>query len=497
MNTRNCCCVCVVLLTLCFVPTTPTEAQIFDPSVEYGAGDSPSSVAIGDLNGDGNPDLAVANFHDDTVSVLLGTGDGTFPTAQNFNVDNGPQSVATDDFDGDGNLDLATANSGSLFASVLLGNGDGTFQGAVGYIVGPECHSVVIGDLNGDNHPDLVFSERIKGSVVVLLGNGDGTFQPFEYFGTGDEPYSVAIGDLNGDGDLDLATANAAAVRFSRHMNTVSVLLGNGDGTFQDPVHIEVDDRPYFVTIGDLNDDDNQDLAVVKLVSENVSVLLGNGDGTFQPAEDYWAGTSPWSVAIGDLDGDDRPDLAVTTRGSDAVSVLPGNGDGTFESAESYGAGAGPVSVAIGDLDGDSRLDLAVANNSSDDLSVLINAGATVSAELVCVPSSGTVAFSTQIAVTVTNECMDQSRTIAGHIDVTMANGGFVPDWRVGSVEVPGGEDYFWYWNQSIPASGNMIGDNLFQLIVEDVTPAPYNQPPYPLAGDTGTASCTVTGIAP
>jgi hypothetical protein len=153
----------------------------------------------------------------------------------------------------------------------------------------------------------------------------------------------------------------------------VSVLLGNGDGTFQSAVDYGAGDEPCSIAIGDLDGDDDVDLAVANSWSDTVSVFLGNGDGTFQSAVDYGAGEGPESIAIGDLDGDDDLDLAVANSWSDTVSVFLGNGDGTFQSAVDYGAGDEPFSIAIGDLDGDDDLDLAVANSWSETVSVFIN----------------------------------------------------------------------------------------------------------------------------
>ena len=198
-------------------------------------------------------------------------------------------------------------------------------------------------------------------------------------YGTGDVPSSVAIGDLNGDDNLDLAVATQVWLSPVVRGN-VSVLLGNGDGTFQPAVQYRVDgvgENPSSLAIGDLDGDDNLDLAVANGYGGTVSVLLGNGDGTFQVAVNYGAGDGPSSVAIGDLDGDDYPDLAVANGDfySYTVSVLLGNGDGTFQDAVNYGAGDAPSSVAIGDLDGDDYPDLAVANNGDYNVSVLINTG--------------------------------------------------------------------------------------------------------------------------
>ncbi|MFQ5489264.1 MAG: FG-GAP repeat domain-containing protein, partial [Phycisphaerae bacterium] len=204
--------------------------------------------------------------------------------------------------------------------------------------------------------------------VSILLGNGDGTFAADVAFTVGDKPVSVAIGDLNGNGHPDLAVAN-------RNSDNISVLLGNGDGTFAADVTFGAGDGPVSVAIGDLDEDGYADLAVANVVGHNVSVLLSHGDGTFATDVIYGAGNFPFprSVAIGDLNGDGHADLAVANSSSDNVLVLLGHGDGTFAAHVTYGVGDGPLSVAIGDLDGDGHADLAVANGTSDNVSVLLN----------------------------------------------------------------------------------------------------------------------------
>lgn len=190
----------------------------FQPAVSYGVGSEPRNVAVGDFDGDGNPDLAVANSGENNVSVLLGNGNGTFQTAVNYGVGTGPYSVAVGDFNGDGYPDLATTTS-SYNVSVLLNQGDGTFQAAVNHGVGGVPNHVVVGDFNGDEKPDLAMA--VTHNVTILLGNGDGTFQAAENYGVGGSPSSVAVGDFKGDGMLDLATTNGAS-------SNVSILLNNG-----------------------------------------------------------------------------------------------------------------------------------------------------------------------------------------------------------------------------------------------------------------------------
>ncbi len=339
----------------------------FGTKHDYGTGSRPTSVAVGDLNGDAKPDLATANYYSSTVSVLLGNGDGTFGTKHDFDTGTDPYTVAIADFNRDGSPDLAVANYDST-VSVLLGNGDGTFGMRCDYGTGGGSF-VAIGDLNGDEMLDLVVAGYFT-TVSVLLGNGDGTFGTRNDYATRSYPFSVAIGDLNGDWKSDLAVANSQS-------HTVSVLLGNGTGGFGTANDFGTGNFPKSVAIGDLNGDGKSDLVTANGTS-TVSVLLGRGDGTFWPRHDYGTGNDPWSVAIGDLSGDGRPDVVVANlyyyMGS-TVSVLLGNGDGTLGIRHDYTTGLAPFSVAIGDLNGDGKPDLAVANHYDNTASVLLGNG--------------------------------------------------------------------------------------------------------------------------
>jgi hypothetical protein len=345
----------------------------FQAAVSYNVGPEPYSLAVGDFNGDGHPDLAVTNVGDNSVSVLLGAGDGTFSAGGTYSVGAAPQSLAVGDFNGDGRLDLAVTNGGSTTVSVLLGNGDGTFQGPVSYGAGLQPLGVAVGDFNGDGHLDLAVANSGDNTMSVLLGNGDGTFQAPVNFNAGAVPYSVVVGDFNGDGKSDLAVANSGAG--DPGGGGVSVLLGNGDGTFPTPKNSVVGNQPISVAVGDFNNDGKPDLAVANSNDNTVSVLVGNGDGTFQRAANYAVGSTPYWVAVGDFNGDGKPDLAVANYDGGVVSVLLGNGDGTFQAAVNYGAGANPESIAVGDFNGDGHLDLAVANAGDDTISVLLGNG--------------------------------------------------------------------------------------------------------------------------
>jgi hypothetical protein len=215
------------------------------------------------------------------------------------------------------------ANLRSDSVSVLLGNGNGTFQSAVNFAVGVFPNAVAVADVNGDGRPDLVVTNDGTNSVSVLLGNGDGTFQSAVNYGVGPHPNSVAVADVNGDGHPDLVVANYGSS--SSPGNTVSVLLGNGDGTFQSAVNYTVGKSPRFLAVADVNGDGHPDLITANLNSNTVSVLLGNGNGTFKAAQNFGVGAYPTAVAVGDVNGDGIPDLVAANAGSDNVSVLLGN----------------------------------------------------------------------------------------------------------------------------------------------------------------------------
>ena len=365
----------VVAATLVFWSLFPTPAPAQTLSFakrDFPVGSDSITVAVGDFNGDGVPDLVVANEGSNNVAVLLGNGDGTFRAAQFFPVGINPVWVVVGGFNGSRVQDLAVPNINANNISVLLGNGDGTFPAGRTFAVGSLPTSVTVGDFNGDGKLDLAAANWNSGDVSVLLGNGDGTFQPARTFPSGTNPISPAVGDFNRDGLPDLAVANYGN-------NNISVLLGNGDGTFRPAVYFPAGTLPSFVAVGQFNADGILDLAVTNAWSNDVSVLLGNGDGTFQAPRSFAVGSSPLSAAVADINGDGRLDLAVANYGNPSVGdlgnvvVLLGNGDGTFQPALPFTVGTNPESVVVGDFNRDGKLDLAVANFHSNSVSVLIN----------------------------------------------------------------------------------------------------------------------------
>jgi hypothetical protein len=356
-----------------FLEVTRSAPVVLSAS-NYSVGSGPESVAVADFRGTGRLDLALANLYSNTVSVLLGNGDGTFQTPMDYEAGGGPFSVAVGDFNGDGRLDLVVALCCST-VGILLGNGDGSFKAPVEYATGNGPLSVAVGDFNGDGKLDLVTANegdgKSDGTVSVLLGKGDGTFQTHMDYPAGVAPWSVAVGDFNGDGKLDLAVANS-------YSNTVSILLGKGNGTFRPQMTYATGPQPISVAVGDVNHDGKLDLAVANFADGTVGVFLGNGDGTFRTHVDYFASSVPSSVVMGDFNGDAKVDLAVANDLSQTVSLLFGNGDGTFRPHLDFGAGPNPQSLAGGDFNRDGKMDLVAANYSfsgNGTASVLLGGG--------------------------------------------------------------------------------------------------------------------------
>lgn len=349
------------------------SADLFGQEQQFSTGMNPWTATVSDLDNDGYPDLAVANISSHSISILMGNGDGTFQTSSNVPSANRPGTVVAGDFNEDGDPDLAVANVDSDILSVFIGLGDGTFQTRQDYGIGKDGRGrfVVTGDINNDGTLDLIATNIFSNTISILIGNGDGTFQPFRQFSTGNTPVCVAVADLNGDSKPDLAVANSGTG--SQPDNRLSVFLGNGNGTFQFREDITVGTSPYFVAAGDFDTDGVPDLAVANRGSNSVSVLRGNGDGTFLPSVEFATGSGPRGLAVGDLDTDGLLDLAVTNGDSHTLSVLRGNGDGTFMPRSDFSVGMSPYSVAISDLDIDGKPDIAVANISSNTVSVLLN----------------------------------------------------------------------------------------------------------------------------
>jgi Bacterial Ig-like domain (group 3)/FG-GAP-like repeat len=297
---------------------TITVAQA--PLVTTGV--SPSIIGVGDFNGDGIPDLAIENAGDNSISIMLGNGDGTFTQAP---------------------------------TSPIIGAG-GTSPCEI-VTIQSNC-AIVVGDFNDDGVADLALTNRIDNTVIILKGNGGGSFTPFgPPIGGFNNPEALKIGDFNNDGVQDLAVANADD-------NTISILLGNGDGTFKPAIDSQVGSFPFFLAVADFNGDGIADLAVVNGNDDTVTLLKGNGDGTFTPfpASPLQVGDGASPIVAADFNGDGQVDLAVANFTDNNVDIFLGNGAGTFTSQPAIPVGLNPFSMTALDYNGDGITDLAVGN---------------------------------------------------------------------------------------------------------------------------------------
>jgi hypothetical protein len=345
-------------------------------------------AASGDFNVDGWPDLAVANRDANSVSILSGRGDGSFAAKVDYTAPLAPRSVAVGDFNLDGWPDLVVAAPQTNGVSVLLGKGKGTFADPVFYPSGEGALSVAMGDFDGDGRPDIAVANApstptrpatLPITVTVLLGNGDGSFRSGQEYTAGSMTYpgatSLVAADFNADRVLDIAVAEYDS-------GAVGVMLGNGDGTFGAVVDHDVGRRPFGLVAGDFDLDGVADLAAKEAISDMsgvVSVLLGKGDGTFADKVDYLVRGELGPVAVGDFNLDGKPDLAAANSpdlSSSMVTLLRGNGDGTFGTTVEYEVErvnrSVLTSLVVSDFDLDARPDIVATEPYSNTVRVLL-----------------------------------------------------------------------------------------------------------------------------
>src|SRR5690348_11403027 len=349
------------------------------PLTNYAAGNSPSFVTTASLRGNSINDLIVANSADNTVSVLLGNGEGTFGAQTTFPTGTSPVSIASGQFNngssaanGDNILDLAIANRTANTISILLGKGDGTFQPRMDIPTGRAPASVIAAnfhDSTGTGFVDLAVANQDDNSVSIFQGNGDGTFQAptLIQLPAGFSPAALAATDLNGDGHADLVVADQGN-------NTISVFLGNGDGTFQSRTDYPTGAAPVSVAFGDFNRDGAEDIAIANLNGNSVTVYYNQTSttnsaslGKFAAAatRDFAAGSSPTAISVADYNADGIPDIAVSDKGDNAVTVLLNGGSGIFAALPEIPVATAPSSIVTADFNGDGLPDAATADGGS------------------------------------------------------------------------------------------------------------------------------------
>jgi Ca2+-binding RTX toxin-like protein len=328
-------------------------------------------LTLADFNNDRFLDIATPQ----SGSIFLGQGDGSFVKGKGFEINSPPTSspLAAGDFNEDGFIDLAVLNSNSpeKGMSLLLGRGDGSFEQPTYFSQSPNSGtSITTGDFNGDGHLDLATGREL---LSVRLGTGTGNFTAPIVSKFEARFVRNVVKDLNGDGKLDIATAKSGS-------NNVSILLGNGDGTFAQGSNFSVGSSSFSIDLsmgaGDFNQDGFLDLAIANTSSNTVSVALNRGDGSFNPATNYKAESNPFSIAVEDFNGDGKLDIATgaTAPGAGNISILLGQGNGNFDKATSFGSASTPVFITSGDFNQDGQPDLlTVPNLAAGNISVWLN----------------------------------------------------------------------------------------------------------------------------
>ncbi len=347
------------------------------PSVSYNVGIGPVAITSADFRNLGVQDIAVVNEIDNTVTILQNQGLGAFlvvtpPISLGAARTTAPAiapSIASAVLTTSGFHDLVVTDPVANTVQVLLSNGDDTFKEATGspITVGQEPSSVVLGDFNDDGIQDFVVTNFKDNTFSLFLGNDDGTFKqatgsPFALPTTATGPIAMTSADFNSDGNLDLAIVNQTT-------NDVAILLGNGSGAFSLATGspFAVGQSPVAIASTDLNLDSHPDLAIVNQIDNTVSVLLGNGDGTFTsaPNSPLATGQAPTSVALADFNGDGVPDIAVTDPQTDSVSVFLGLGQGVFAPGFELPGGTNPTAILAASLIGATLPDVAITDNPS------------------------------------------------------------------------------------------------------------------------------------
>ncbi len=367
------------------------DSSSFSGHIDYTTGTDPRRISIGDLDGDGKSDLAVANHIGQTISVFKSTstsGTISFSPKVDYTPGGAPSCVTIGDLDGDGKPELVTANNNSNDNVSVFKNtstiGAVSFAARVDFIAGTYPYLVSIGDLDGDGKPDLAVVNYSNNTVSILRNTTSGGIISFaakvDYI-TGSSPNSISIGDLDGDGKPDLSIAN-------RSSNTVSVLKNlstNGTISFAPKVDYITGTSPCGASIADLDGDGKFDLIIPNLGSNTLSIFRNtsiSGTISFASKVDFSGGAGSSNISTGDLNGDGKPDIAVTNYNANSISIFKNTstiGAISFSPKTDFPASgsANPACVSIGDLDGDGKPDLAVASegasSSGTSISILKN----------------------------------------------------------------------------------------------------------------------------
>ena len=371
------------------VNALPASGLLAGPEVQTGF--QPVSLATGDFNHDGIPDLVSGTAGTSEFESWIGTGGGSFQRKGRWGGGIGSfPRFAVGDMTQDGILDVVPVEG------TFRGIGDGTFQYLPNSSQVGSASFVSIGDFNRDGKLDR--AEFWEGQFLLKLGSGDGSRSPFPCFTAdlADHRTEAVLGDFDADGNLDVAAVTTEVE------DLLIILLGNGDGTFQTPIVSATGTPMSSLVTADFNGDAKLDLAFVRAGSGTVRILLGQGDGHLLPGVDLSVGGTLARILAADLNGDGHPDLSVLSGTEQRVLVFPGNGNGTFGTARKYFVGTGPVDLVATDFNGDGRMDLAVASTAFKFIVLLGVNPSPTSILLDVVPSSSTLSQEVTMTATVT-----------------------------------------------------------------------------------------------
>ncbi|MES2134435.1 MAG: FG-GAP-like repeat-containing protein [Bacteroidota bacterium] len=355
--------VLLLLSSLGLFAQTPS-AFCFTLTSSPSASTSPAFSTSGDFNLDGIKDLAIANSSANSVSILLGTGGGSFAAAINYPVGYSPVCIVKGDFNNDGKQDLATANNNGNNFSVLLNQGLGTFAAAVNYSTGSYPRYLVTADFSGDGKLDIVVANQGSNTISIFIGTGTGTFGAPNNYPVGTTPYALAVGDFDANTILDVMVLNSGS-------NDMWLLSGSGTGSFSGVASPAVPLNSYGMTTADFNGDSSPDIAITSNPN-TVNIFLASG-GVYSTYTTYYVGSNPSSVVAGDFNVDGYIDLAVSNASSDDINMLLGSSTGTFTDASYFSTGMSPLCIMTDDFNNDSRPDLVTANAGANNASVFLN----------------------------------------------------------------------------------------------------------------------------
>lgn len=346
-------------------------------------GCGPGTIAVGDLNKDGKPDLIVGCEQGRTLTVLLGAGGGAFRVSNPIQLSDAPGNIAIGDVNGDGNLDVAIDSHDSYGVMLLLGDGKGNLVLSPNSPIvmkegqHPHTHGLGLADMNGDRKLDLITANNADNDISIAFGDGRGGFtRAPTTFPVGPSPYPFALGDVNNDGRPDIiATASATGPMRAQQLRSsfaLTLLLNDGRGGFRRSDLPIRTGQPWFAAVGDVNGDGKPDVVVTHHDQSKLTVMIGDGAGRFSesPGSPFDFGHNAFEVALADVNRDHRID--VLAAAGEGVRLMFGDGRGNFTAGPPISTGRGVWRFEVTDLNGDSKLDLVSSNLEGKSVSIFL-----------------------------------------------------------------------------------------------------------------------------